>query len=242
MEPKLKFEKIDREYFARRQKISEKVGNVPLFQASDYWPLYVGYANLARYLAISELVKANLNVPGHIAEFGVYKGANLLFIAKLLQLWEPMSWREIHGFDSFEGLNTFTHEDKQATEFQGAYAGSLETLRDMVELHELEDSVVIHKGLIQDTLPMLMEQRPELMFSMVFCDTDLYEPTKVILDEVHSRICKNGVLVFDEWNYERYPGETKAVEEFLAKHGQHYEPLHTGNTRHPTLLLKKIHH
>ena len=233
---------IDEEYFKRRKVFADKYGARPIFSSTDYWPLYVGFGNLARYVALLDIIKNNLSVPGSIAEFGVYKGAGLMFIAKIMHLFDPMGWKEIHGFDSFEGLTTFADEDKEATDYKDFYAGDYEELSDLIDLYDLQDEVIIHKGLIQDTLPSLLENRPELRFSLVFCDTDLYEPTKMIFEGVHDRLSTGGLIVCDEWNYERYPGETKAVDEFLAQHGNCYKMEHPVNTRHPTLILKKIKH
>ena len=105
----MKFRQIDEAYFARRKAYAAKHGGGdPAFWArSDYWPLYAGYANLARYVAILDIVRRSLTVPGDVAEFGVYRGANFLFVAKLMRLFDPMGWKQVHGFDSFQGLTTF---------------------------------------------------------------------------------------------------------------------------------------
>jgi hypothetical protein len=240
----MKFRKIDETYFARRKAFVEKyaANEGALWSRTDYWPLYCGFANLARYVAILDIVRRALPVPGHIAEFGVYRGANLLFVAKLMRLFDGMGWKEVHGFDSFEGLTTFSSEDRVTGEMKGAFAGSYEELMDLIVLHDLEDEVVVHKGLIQDTLPQLLKARPELTFSLVFCDTDLYEPTKLVLQSLHDRLVIGGMFVCDEWNYELYPGETQAVREFLADYGHLYRMEHPTNTRHPTLILSRIAH
>lgn len=236
----MKFKTIDEEYFRRRKVFADKYGARPTFSSTDYWPLYVGFGNLARYIALLDIIKESLNVPGSIAEFGVYKGAGLMFIAKVMHLMDPMGWKEIHGFDSFEGLTTFTDEDGDATKDMGRFAGSYEELLELIDLHELQDEVNLHKGLIQDTLPPLLESHPELRFSLVFCDTDLYEPTKLIMDSLHDRLSVGGMFVCDEWNYEPYPGETQAIQEFMEKHGDCYRMRHPRNTRNPTLILEKV--
>jgi hypothetical protein len=238
----MKFRTIDEQYFARRSAFAAKHGgkNEAIWSRTDYWPLYCGFANLARYVAILDIVRKSLTVPGHIAEMGVYRGANLLFVAKLMRLFDPMGWKQVHRFDSVEGLTTFSPEDRAKREAMGAFAGSYEELKDLIALHELDDEVVIHKGLIQETLPPLLETRPELSFSLVFCDTDLYEPTKLILESLHEKLAIGGMFVCDEWNYELHPGETRAVSEFLSAHPGSYRMEHPLNTRHPTLILSKI--
>jgi predicted O-methyltransferase YrrM len=123
-----------------------------------------------------------------------------------------------------------------AEHFKGDHA----QLRDMIGLYEMEDEVIVHKGLIQDTLPPLIDDRRELSFSLIYCDTDLYEPTKVILELLHSRLSRNGLIVFDEWNNPDYPGETVAAQEFLERFGDSYDMEYVANTRNPTCLLRKI--
>lgn len=104
----------------------------------------------------------------------------------------------------------------------------------------MSDEIVIHKGLIEETLPKLIKSNPELAFSLVYCDTDLYQSTLLILKELHPRLSKGGVFVLDEWNSENFPGEGVAVNDFLQKYGDYYAQEHIPNTRQPTLLLRKI--
>ena len=50
---------------------------------------------------------------------------------------------------------------------------------------------------------------------MLFLDFDLYEPTKVALEKLIPLIPKGGIVVFDELNDSRWPGETEALKEIL---------------------------
>ena len=81
---------------------------------------------------------------------------------------------------------------------------------------------------------------PSASFSVVYIDTDLYATTKLILDEMHSRLSKGGVFVLDEWNYEQWPGESVAVREFLEAKVDAYEMENINNARQPSLLLRKV--
>ena len=80
----------------------------------DSWPLYVGIGNLSRFMAIADLLKGTLNVPGHVVEFGSWRVANRMLLAKLLRIYDPMGCKLIHCFESFEGLETFSNEDGSA--------------------------------------------------------------------------------------------------------------------------------
>ena len=65
----MKFAQEDKEYFERREAFSKKTGARELWSVIDQWPLYCGIANLGRYLAISDILRETLDVPGDIAEF-----------------------------------------------------------------------------------------------------------------------------------------------------------------------------
>jgi hypothetical protein len=235
----MKFKKIDENYFEQRKEFSLKYGQRDVWEVIDHWPLYVGNFNLQRVLSIYELLKSTLIVPGHIAEFGSWKGSNVMFMAKVLNMIDPYSNKIVYSFDSFEGLTEFHKKDNEAINLKGKYKGNLEELKDLITLNKLNDNIIIQKGYIENTLPTLLDAYPSLSFSMVYIDTDLYTSTKIILDSLHSRLIKGGLFVFDEWNYPEWPGETIAAREFLKEHSDNYEVLHIQNTRQPTLALKK---
>lgn len=237
----MKFSSIDQGYFDKRKFFSDQIGSCELFSVIDHWPLYVGTSNLARFMAISDILRDTLDVPGHIAEFGSWRGANLIFMAKLLRIYDPHGCKLTHCFESFAGLETFTVQDGEAEAHEsGTYRGNYEELLAAISISDLTDDIVIHRGDIMKTLPSALENQG-LSFSFVYCDTDLYAPTRLILDSLHPRLSKGGVFVMDEWNYEKWPGEATAVREFMEIHGKDYDMFHVNNTRQPSLILKKIH-
>jgi hypothetical protein len=50
----------------------------------------------------------------------------------------------------------------------------------------------------------------------LYLDVDLYEPTKKALEIFVPRMTKGSIIVFDELNAKIFPGETKAVNEYLG--------------------------
>jgi hypothetical protein len=238
----MKFESEDQQYFERARRFSEKYGPRELWSVIHHWPLYCGIGNLARFTAISDLVRRQLTVPGDLVEFGSWRGANLMFMAKVMRICDPHGSKRVHCFDSFEGLSAFTPHDRDATRHAGEYKGSLEELQDLIDLYQLGDDVVIHQGMIEDTLQPLLEAQPQLTFSLVFCDTDLYGSTKTILECVHPRLSKGGIFIFDEWNNERFPGEGVAANEFLARFGDEYAVESVPQARQPTMVMRKLKH
>jgi hypothetical protein len=235
----MKFAKADEKYLRERAKVSKKLGQRELWSVIDHWPLYCGVGNLARAVSILDVVRRSLPVPGHVAELGSWRGANLLFMAKLLRIFDPHGPKQVHCFDSFAGLQTFSDKDASEAEQRGTYLGNYEELIEMIALYEMEDDVVIHKGFVGDTLPPLFDAQSALSFSLVYLDMDLYEPTLLALDQFHPRLSKGGMFVLDEWNAAEYPGETVAVREFLEQHGDSYRMEHVPGTRQPSLILVK---
>jgi len=237
----MKFQTLDREYSARKRAYCEKRG----FPYEDFWPivndwpLYCGIFSLSRQLIISDLLRSTLDVPGHVAEFGSWHGANLLFMAKLLRIFDPHGQKQVHCFEGFEGLTTFAPQDSNAANDRGAYHSSYDELIDVIDLYEMQDEIVIHRGHVQETLPAALQASPNLSFSFVYLDLDLYEPTKIALETLHDRLSPGGVFVFDEWNFEPYPGETTAAREFLAAHGARYSMQSVRHTRQPSLVLRR---
>lgn len=236
----MKFESEDKRYLEKREAFSDKSGQHELWSVIDHWPLYAGISNIARFMAISDLLRSTLDVPGHVAEFGSWRGANLMFMAKLLNIYDTMGSKVVHCFDGFEGLTTFTGEDGEADGARGAYAGNYEELVEMIQLYQLQDAITIHKGLIQNTLPELMRENESLTFSFVYCDTDLFKPTELILEHMSKRLSKGGLFVFDEWNDARWPGEGVAANSFMREHSDDYEMLHIKDARQPTMALRKL--
>src|SRR5688572_28237643 len=121
----MKFAKVDAAYLKRRKEVSAELGSRELWSVMDHWPLYCGIGNLARAVSIMNLFNSTASVPGHIAEFGTWRGSTLMLLAKLLRLNDPHSAKMIHCFDSFEGLSAFAPPDGKATQTQGHYRGNL---------------------------------------------------------------------------------------------------------------------
>jgi hypothetical protein len=237
-----KFDSQRAAYRSRRAELGTALGDRDVWSVADHWPLYAGTTNLARYFAIESLLRSTLHVPGHVAEFGVWRGANTMFMAKTLQILDHYGPKEVHAFDSFEGLTQFSEADPHDTgagQFRGQYKGSLDELRAMLALEDLQDAVDIHVGYIEDTLPAFLQQRPEVGFSFVYCDTDLYASTRTILDNLHDRLSPGGLFVFDEWNLEEHAGEGVAANEFIAEYRYDYTVEAVPHTRQPSLALRK---
>lgn len=236
----MKFEREDRKFFERRAGFELSSSTESLWSVVDHWPLYVGTVNLARNLAILDLLKSTLGVPGHVAEFGCWRGSTSLLLAKGLRIFDPSGPKLVHLFDSFEGLSEFVTEDGRAIQQSGDYRGARHVIEQCAALVGVDEEIVIHEGRIEDTLPEFVSHHPETRFSFIYCDTDLYSATKTIIQLTWQLVTPGGLMVFDQWNMDEFPGEGIAVNEFLKDSSESAEVIKPANTRQPSLALRKL--
>ncbi len=116
-------------------------------------------SHYAEHLAIAaHIIGVPERTEGCVVECGCYKGgstANLSLVASL-------AGRELHVFDSFEGLPTppagetenILHHDRATNAYErGMYAGSLEEVRENVRRCGDLGACRFHQGWFEDTLP-----------------------------------------------------------------------------------------
>jgi hypothetical protein len=221
-------------YENKRIRFAKSIGAPDLFGFIDHWPLYAGVQNISRFLYIYEQLKSVANISEDVVELGSWKGANLLWLAKSQLFFNGT--KKIHCFDSFEGLTEFTKYDG-SEHLKDKYKGSEENLRAMIELYELDNTVEIHKGLIEDTVPNWSKLQNKISF--IYFDADLYQAAKTTLEHLTPLLAKGGLILFDEYGVPEWPSETKAVDEFLIQNSD-YEVITPNNCVQPTLMLKKI--
>ena len=175
---------------------------------------------ISKILAQWELFRMVWDVPGAILECGVFKGASLARFAAFRQLVGPPFSKKIIGFDTFERYpETGFPDDKPFRERFVQAAGeqsiSLNQLMKVLEHKKCEQNVELVAGDICETVPKYVEQKPQLKISLLNLDTDIYEPAVTILEHLYPHIVKGGILIVDD--YGTFPGETKAVDEYIVK-------------------------
>jgi len=136
-------------------------------------------------------------------------------IAKMIQ--EAGSVRQLHLFDSFEGLSEFAEEDnagltrqKHTTENMRRHFVYPETsLR-----HNMEgfDFVRVYRGWIPERFAEVDDRE----FALVHIDVDLYQPTLDSLRFFYPRLAPRGWIIVDDYNAQNFPGANIAVDRFIA--------------------------
>jgi hypothetical protein len=188
-----------------------------------------GDAKVAALIEATRYVVRN-KVPGDVVECGVWRGGSMQAIAlTLLALGETD--RELHLFDTFEGMPPPTAEDSRTTaagsvsaeqllassdreSSMWAIAGLDDVKAGMSDVDYPPDKVHFHPGLVEDTTP---GEAPETI-SILRLDTDWYASTRHELEHLYGRLSPGGVLIIDD--YGDWDGARKATDEWLARSGE----------------------
>jgi len=184
---------------------------------------------LKRFLAHTELFRLTIEIPGDIAELGVFRGMGLFTWANLLEAYcVGDRTKVVFGFDNWRGFTRFAAQDgkpsAQAHKVEGGFdpSGFREELESAIGIFDADRFVPwkprirLVDGDIEQSVPRFIEENPGVRFSLVHFDCDLYQPTKAALEAIWPRVSRGGILLFDEYAIHDWPGETRAVDEFLT--------------------------
>ena len=185
---------------------------------------------LKRFLAHVELFRLTLEVPGDIAEVGVFRGLGLMTWANLLEAYcIGDRTKTVYGFDNWRGFRELTPEDGGEVLSVEKEAGGFSPARYFDELCEAiaiyhdrdrfipwKPRVKLIEGDVEESAARFVQDEPGVRFSLVHLDCDLYTPTKAALEAFWPRLSRGGVMMFDEYAISDWPGETRAVDEFFA--------------------------
>ena len=230
-----------KDFLSHRVQFAKDIGQPELYDFIDHFGLFAGAYTIGNKLWTYELLKQTVGIPGDIYEFGCWKGANLMFMAKVISLLEPHSIKKLYGFDNFDGLPKSVELDGEFASTQaGNYRGNEELLRRTIELFNLQEKVELVVGDALDTIPTFSDKNAEALISFAYLDFDLYEPTIKALNFIETCISVGGVIVFDEAGCKEWPGETIAMKEYLANTNHKYETSSSVIGTNPTIALKRV--
>jgi Macrocin-O-methyltransferase (TylF) len=198
-------------------------------QKLQSFPRHVRRQDIARFLTKYEIFKLSLAANGSIVECGVFDGGGLLSWHHFSAIMEPYNHtRKVIGFDTFTGFPDVHEKDTNKGISEHLHVGAYSTSKNIVEeiqslgnIHDINrplghiPKLELVAGDACQTIPKYVEDNPHLLISLLYLDFDIYEPTKVALDCLYSRVVKGGIVAFDELNCLEYPGETTALLEKL---------------------------
>lgn len=164
----------------------------------------------AAIIKTAERLRAR-QVPGALAELGVYKGETSALLSALFPE------RPLYLFDTFCGFDARDTKKEQTEGFSRAKDGDFSDTSAEAVLDRLPhpEHAVIRKGFFPETAAGLEKER----FALVSLDADLYAPTLEGLRYFYPRLSPGGVIVLHDYNNLRFSGVKKAVEDFEAENG-----------------------
>lgn len=188
------------------------------YTVEDYihhFPCFTGHLTLARYLSLIECYQKTLGIAGHMAEIGVYKGAGSILLAKLTQLYEPNALTQVHGFDWFQGAGNLSAEDQKHL-IEGSYFEPKSRVETLVKAQHIDHILKIHDmDMSSGAVDEFFQKSTHLQFKLVIFDIGVYGVVSKCLPHFWERLTPGGIMIFDQYNFDIGPGETRAVREFL---------------------------
>ena len=157
------------------------------------------------------------NVPGDVAEVGVYRGD---FAAMINGAFRS---RTLHLFDTFTGFPVQDVQIEQENGLSRAKTGDFsETDQEMVIGKMIyPERLVVHKGYFPETFSPC----ENTAFAFVSLDVDLYAPTKAALTLFWPRMSPGGCIMVHDYNSTQFSGAGKAVREFCEQEKVYPVPI-----------------
>lgn len=235
--------------------LSELASERTFDEISQAFPAYTRRILLTRFLAYYELFKLVKDIPGWIAECGVYRGFSFFALGKFLEIFcMGDKTRKVIGFENFSGFTELAPadggEDPGCTRHQGGTNPSsfrsdffkLLQIANTDGLAPWSERMVLVEGDARNSIPNYCNDNPGLRLSMLHIDIDIYEPVKTALAHLYPRVLPGGVVVLDEFAHPDWPGETAALEEVFREQGWPIPTLRTfGWVGTPTTYFIKEH-
>lgn len=154
--------------------------------------------SFARMHILRQLAKDNNSA--NFAEAGIYAGMSVFYVAEFCN-------KDFIAIDSFKGLSKpGEHDTDYFKEFDLA-----------VDKSYAEKTLAKYKNvkIYDGWIPEILNHLPELEYSYVNIDVDLYEPTKNSIEYFWNRLVRGGVMILDDFGSQKTLGAKKAALELL---------------------------
>ncbi len=177
-----------------------------------------------RVFALCDAVRyvAAAGIEGAVVECGVWRGGSSMAAALMLRELGAAD-RDLHLFDTFEGMSAPTEHDRRAGGPAAAdllaasgkdakvwaYSPLDEVRANLQSTGYPMERVHFVQGKVEDTIP---EHAPDKI-AILRLDTDWYESTRHELEHLFPRLAVGGVLIIDD--YGAWEGARRAVDEFI---------------------------
>lgn len=180
-------------------------------------------ANVEARMNLFHLLEQTMvnKVVGDVVDVGCNAGDSTIIMQRVVTTLAPE--KQVHAFDSFEGLPELTDNDKKDGVYgKGYMAAGLDLFTRKFEKLGLKMPHT-HKGWFEETIPKFLPEK----ISFALFDGDLYESTKHVLPYVYERMSPGAIgmiaVYYDEKIFPRKgilggymsPGVKRATDEFF---------------------------
>lgn len=207
----------------------------------DLYDEFLAHASLDRLQKITaryELLKMIREIPGDIAECGVFRGSGIYTLAKLTQILTPHSGRKIIGFDFFETdrkIDFQRKEDKKILDLHDKNLSDRKTILANLAASGIQN-VELVAGNAVETTRNYAQKNLGFRIALLYLDVDNYEGTLGILKNLFPLVTPGGIVAFDEYAI-RGHGESDAVNSYFEGKNLKLHALPFADT--PTAYLIK---
>jgi predicted O-methyltransferase YrrM len=149
--------------------------------------------------------------PGHILEFGAYRGGNAIFMAEVCKVLHPGT--KIYAFDTFEGMPAVdTSRDAHRA---GNFADiGLEELKELIAKYDLSNLELV-RGTFESTAKTALDQIKSVRLAHIDCD--IYSAVVHSYDVTIPYMVEGGYWAFDDALYSSCIGAMEAIEEVVIQ-------------------------
>jgi predicted O-methyltransferase YrrM len=149
--------------------------------------------------------------PGHVVEYGSYRGGSAIFMAHLAMKLHP--GMKIYALDTYEGM---PETDPAADAHSAGDFGDadFQEISDYVARTGL-DNLVLVKGLFHETNDRVMAEAGSVRLAHIDCD--IKNAVEYSYDAVKPHMVEGGYYVFDDATASSCIGATEVVETCLMR-------------------------
>ena len=149
--------------------------------------------------------------PGHVVEFGAYRGGNAIFMAEVCKALHPGT--RVYAFDTFEGMPTvdMSRDAHRPGNFADAGHGELQ---DVIAKYNL-DNIELVRGTFEETALPTLKSIGKVRLAHIDCD--IYSAIVYSYDVTKPYMVDGGYWVFDDALYSSCIGAMEAVEEVVIQ-------------------------
>jgi hypothetical protein len=224
------YQRKDEEHWAELESILNE-GKLSLTETLINYPAFIRRREMTRLLADYDLFRMIQDLPGSIAELGVFLGAGLFTWSKLLETFVPGDRsRKVYGFESGDGYRDFSPEDGDPKPWIENVVGRKVVpdgyLERMVRLTNLDNLLPgvercrVVPGDILETVQAFADSNQGTRLSLIFMDVNLYKPTLAAFRALYPLLVPGGVVAMNGYGAPPWLGETVAFETYFREIGQ----------------------